>query len=172
MKLEVLPIAAKEPWYADGLRFTCTQCGNCCTGGPGFVWLTIEEVGRLGEHLKITSEETIERYCRRIGDRYSLKENRNGRGEYDCIFLKEEQTKVVQGEEVAVQTRRTCSVYAARPLQCRTWPFWDSNLSSPEIWEMSAKRCHGMNRGREFSRAEMEAIRDAADWPKRPPTSE
>ena len=21
-----------EPWYQDGLRFTCTRCGNCCTG--------------------------------------------------------------------------------------------------------------------------------------------
>ena len=27
------------PWYRDGLRFTCTRCGNCCTGAPGYVWV-------------------------------------------------------------------------------------------------------------------------------------
>ena len=30
------------PWYADGLPFTCTQCGDCCTGDPGYVWVTDE----------------------------------------------------------------------------------------------------------------------------------
>ena len=30
--------APGEPWYRDGLRFQCTQCGNCCTGDPGVVW--------------------------------------------------------------------------------------------------------------------------------------
>src|SRR5262245_18529291 len=30
-------IAVSEPWYQDGLEFTCTRCGKCCTGEPGFV---------------------------------------------------------------------------------------------------------------------------------------
>ena len=48
MKLEVLKDeAAEQPWYAEGLKFTCTQCGNCCTGGPGFVWISREEIRRL-----------------------------------------------------------------------------------------------------------------------------
>jgi Fe-S-cluster containining protein len=172
MKLDVLPSSeAKKPWYGDGLRFTCTQCGNCCTGGPGYVWISGEEIARVAEHLRITSEQTIERYCRKIGDRYSLKESRNVRGEHDCIFLKEECSERTEGNEVVTQSRRTCGIYAVRPLQCRTWPFWDSNLSSPEIWEMSAKRCHGMNRGRLFSQAEMEALQNADEWPSKPPTS-
>ncbi|MFM1805538.1 MAG: hypothetical protein RL136_2417, partial [Planctomycetota bacterium] len=33
---------AQAPWYAEGLRFECTQCGNCCSGGPGAVWFTPE----------------------------------------------------------------------------------------------------------------------------------
>lgn len=32
------------PWYAPGLSFTCTQCGNCCTGEPGVVWVSDEEI--------------------------------------------------------------------------------------------------------------------------------
>ena len=34
---------APAPWYAEGLRFKCTQCGGCCTGGPGFVWFDEDE---------------------------------------------------------------------------------------------------------------------------------
>jgi hypothetical protein len=45
MKLDVL-----ETWYADGLQFTCSQCGNCCTGGPGYVWMSKEEIVRLAEY--------------------------------------------------------------------------------------------------------------------------
>jgi Fe-S-cluster containining protein len=64
-----------------------------------------------------------------------------------------------------------CGIYPVRPLQCRTWPFWDGNLASAENWNAAAKRCPGMNRGRRFGKAEIEALRDATDWPDRPPTS-
>ena len=40
-------------WYRDGLRFECTQCGKCCTGAPGYVWLTIPEIYRIAEFLGI-----------------------------------------------------------------------------------------------------------------------
>jgi Fe-S-cluster containining protein len=171
MKLAVLQ-SNEATWYAAGLRFTCTQCGNCCTGGPGYVWISDEEVERLAAHLKLSVEDTIERYCRRIGSRLSLNEIRNPRGEYDCIFLKEERVPPANGGDTVVHAQRSCGIYPVRPLQCRTWPFWDGNLASPEIWEYSAQRCHGMNRGsRVFSRQEIEALRDAQRWPEDPPTS-
>src|SRR5689334_21137377 len=67
MNLHVLPtVDATQPWYADGLRFTCSQCGNCCTGGPGYVWISREEIVRLGEHLKLTAEQVVEEYCRKV----------------------------------------------------------------------------------------------------------
>ena len=157
MKLDVLP--EKQPWFADGLDFTCTQCGNCCTGPPGYVHLTDEELRRLANFLKISVEETTERYCRRMGSRLSLKEKR-GRGGWDCIFLEE------------VEGKRICTVYPVRPLQCRTWPFWDGNLESRKNWDVAAKRCPGMNRGgRHFAQEQIEALRDAQDWPENPPTS-
>ena len=43
--------AARPDWYDDGLRFECTQCGNCCTGPPGMVWFTPEEGRRMAEGL-------------------------------------------------------------------------------------------------------------------------
>ena len=83
MKLDV--IAEKQPWYASGLQFTCTQCGNCCTGGPGYVWISDTEIGRLAKHLKMSSAAVIAKYCRRIGKKYSLKENRTPEGNYEAV---------------------------------------------------------------------------------------
>ena len=29
----------QQAWYSEGLRFECTQCGACCSGEPGYVWV-------------------------------------------------------------------------------------------------------------------------------------
>lgn len=159
------------PWYAGGLKFTCSQCGNCCTGGPGYVWVSREEIVRLAEFLKITPEQTIERYCRKIDGRFSFTEKR-GPGGFDCIFLVESGERA-PSKGGAPLKRRGCSIYPVRPLQCRTWPFWPENLSGPADWEHAAKRCHGMDHGdRKFSSRQIEALRDARDWPDDPPTSQ
>ncbi|HEX4053665.1 MAG TPA: YkgJ family cysteine cluster protein [Tepidisphaeraceae bacterium] len=169
MKLNVLESPA-EPWFAEGLRFTCSQCGNCCSGPPGFVWVSREEIGRVAEYLGISRGEVVEKYCRKVGGRFSLKERRHPKhGGYDCIFIKEEPAQGKSGE--VTHTRRICSIYPVRPLQCRTWPFWTGNLASRRAWESAAKRCPGMNRGELFERDRIEKLRDAKDWPQKPPTS-
>ncbi len=166
-------LATPEPWYADGLDFTCSQCGNCCTGGPGYVFLTREEIRRVGDHLKLAPEQVVDKYCRKVGSRISLKEKR-GRGGYDCIFLEEIQaTRRPEGADRDITyTKRICSIYSVRPLQCRTWPFWDGNLASRKSWDAAAERCPGMNTtGRRFSQEQIESLRDANDWPENPPSS-
>jgi uncharacterized protein len=172
MKLPVLEKSSdSSPWYADGLKFTCSQCGNCCTGGPGYVWISKGEIALLAEHLKMTPAEVVERYCRKIDGKFSLKERRSPAGLYDCVFLKE-MSVPKQGDDKVVHTIRACSVYSVRPLQCRTWPFWPENLSTRKAWEHAARRCHGMNApGRTFSINQIHSIRDAAEWPEHPPTS-
>ncbi|HEY7115458.1 MAG TPA: YkgJ family cysteine cluster protein [Tepidisphaeraceae bacterium] len=174
MKLDVLPpesvAKSEEPWFAGGLSFSCTCSGNCCTGGPGFVWLSDDEVERLAAHLGLSRQETLERYCRKVGRGVSLKERRTPQGNYDCVFLEERPAEREKGK--VSLPRRVCGIYPVRPLQCRTWPFWEGNLSSRAKWESAAKRCPGMNRGRAFAREEIEALRDATDWPEDGPTSE
>ena len=49
-----------SPWYREGLRFTCTQCGDCCTGAPGYVWVNQEEIDQLAA---LVGEE-VERFER------------------------------------------------------------------------------------------------------------
>jgi Fe-S-cluster containining protein len=166
MKLDVLqPTEIDAPWYAAGLAFTCQQCGNCCTGGPGYVWISDQEIERLAALLRLSRQQVLERFCRPIGDRVSLKETRNTAGQYDCVFLQD-----VKHKDGTV--KRVCSVYEARPLQCRTWPFWDGVLASRQNWERAGERCHGINQGsRRFARQQIEALRDAIEWPDDPPTS-
>ena len=172
MRLKVISsVTEQSPWYAEGLTFTCTQCGNCCTGPPGYVWISSVELQRLAEFLKMQQCDVIERYCRKIDGKLSLKEKR-GAGGYDCIFLEERKVETVQGGEKVVHTKRVCTVYPVRPLQCRTWPFWPEILNSPKAWEHANGRCPGINQGqRAFSRDQIEVIRDAKDWPDQPPTS-
>ena len=118
-----------QPWFQEGLRFTCTGCGNCCSGPPGYVWLRQADVAALAAALELDVDTFEHRYVRRVGFRQSLVEFPNG----DCVFLDSE--------------TRKCTVYASRPLQCRTWPFWDSNLESPEAWSRTCQKCPGSGQG-------------------------
>ena len=120
------------PWYESGLRFTCTQCGNCCSGSPGYVWVTPGEIDAIAAELGISPKECTARHTRTAGRSRSLRERRNG----DCAFL-----------ERRPDGTTGCKVYRARPVQCRTWPFWKSNLESAEAWAAAARDCPGMNQG-------------------------
>ena len=72
------------PWYADGLKFHCTQCGDCCTGAPGYVWVNQEEIEAIAAAIgEQDLEKFREQYVRSVGVRKSLKERENG----DCVFF-------------------------------------------------------------------------------------
>ena len=140
---------AKEKWYRDGLKFTCTQCGNCCGGDPGYVWATKEEVRRIAEFLGRPDGRLDKTHLRRVGLHYSLTEKPGG----DCIFLTRENGKT------------GCSIYPVRPLQCRIWPFWSQNLRSGEAWnETNRKKCPGMNTGEHYTFVQIETARTRTSW--------
>ncbi len=125
-------------WYDDGLRFTCFKCGRCCTGAPGYVWLTRDDIKTLAEALEIAGSSFLKKYCRSVQGEISLLEHENG----DCVFY----------------TPSGCSVYQFRPRQCRAFPFWQHLLRSRSAWESEKKRCPGMGKGRKYSRAQIDAL--------------
>ena len=127
-----------EPWYNDGLRFTCTGCGDCCTGSPGFVWVNQEEITAMAAKVGLAVEEFESLFVRQVGVRKSLKEYSNG----DCVFFDNK--------------NRKCRVYEARPRQCHTWPFWDSNLRTREAWVETCKECPGSGQGRLYQLEEIQ----------------
>ncbi len=136
-----LPVV--QAWYAQGLRFECTGCGNCCTGGPGYVWITEPQIAAAAEYLQLSQAVFTRRHCRQINDLWSINERRNSDGDYDCVFL--HTGPLLPG---AKKPQRLCMIYPVRPRQCRDWPFWTSLLASREAWDRAAVRCPGMNHGK------------------------
>ncbi|MDR3302863.1 MAG: YkgJ family cysteine cluster protein [Treponema sp.] len=121
----------EKPFYAEGLRFTCTRCSDCCCHESGYVFLTEEDASMLVSMLRMRYTDFLDTYCRWIPlawgiEQLALREKSN----YDCIFWK-------QG----------CSVYEQRPRQCRAFPFWHSVVASVEAWTAAARTCPGMGSG-------------------------
>ena len=135
-------------WYAEGLHFSCQQCGACCTGEPGYVWVSRDELSLIAKFLKVTEDNLRSEHVRRVGFRLSLKEKPNG----DCIFLQD-------GKD-----GRGCKIYEVRPLQCRTWPFWNLNLASQSSWNQAGVKCPGINKGESHSFEKIEAERTRKKW--------
>ena len=138
-------------WYDQGLRFQCTQCGNCCTGPPGYVWCDDREAQTLAAHLGLTVAEFRRRYAHQAHGRWTLNEQWNEQVHgYDCVFLRRD----------PVSGKALCSVYEHRPNQCRTWPFWELNLQSHAHWHRAARDCPGMNTGRFYPVEQVRVLRD------------
>ncbi len=137
-------------WYAAGLHFGCAVCGRCCAGpGEGYIWVTQPEIELIAEHLNVTPEELRQRFLRQVRSRTTIVEHRLTK---DCVFLR------------TSEGMRQCAIYPVRPAQCRSWPFWPENLSSPEAWNRATLRCPGINRGRLYTCADIERIRENRPW--------
>ena len=123
-------------FYKKGLRFECTHCSRCCRLTPGYVFLTFKDLKDLMKATGLFQKSFLETYCREVNisgiKRISLKEKNN----LDCIFWE----------------NGGCAVYEYRPFQCKSYPFWSSNLSSPGAWEELKKSCPGVGRGRLHSK--------------------
>jgi Fe-S-cluster containining protein len=144
-------MAPNQSFYAQGLRFFCVRCSNCCRHESGVVFLSKKDVVVLARQMRIGYNDFIETYCRWVptdsGNRglsfLSLKEvlkREKEKSSYDCVFWE-----------------GGCTVYAARPLQCRAFPFWHSILASPQSWKSTAASCPGMGTGTLFTRNEIES---------------
>ncbi|MCL4430736.1 MAG: YkgJ family cysteine cluster protein [Epsilonproteobacteria bacterium] len=89
----------------------CASCGgNCCTGESGNIFVSVTEITAIAKLLGMEEGEFRRTYLRKEVYRYSLKE-KVVNGSHDCVFFN--------------RLQNGCSIYQARPLQCRTFPFWD-----------------------------------------------
>ena len=109
----------------DFKNFRCVRCGNCCTGGPGYVWVTIEEITSIAAKLNMSLEEFGPRFLRLVSNRYSLLEKPTG----DCIFY---------------DRSKGCTVYDARPEQCRAFPADPEGKFRFPAWMID--QCEGIKR--------------------------
>ena len=130
--------ARERVWYENGLRFRCVRCGRCCRDSevPSYVFLRDDDIRRLAEHLELSEAVFLARHCEDHDGGHVLR-NKPGA----CSFWEPE---------------TGCIVYAARPVQCRTWPFWPYNLRRTN-WKEAGEFCPGCDQGDLHSREEIES---------------
>jgi Fe-S-cluster containining protein len=112
------------------LRFECTGCGACCTGGADhYVETSAKERVAIRAFLKLSPSWFRRRYLVRVDtDTTGIRLGQDGR----CPFL---------GDD------NRCRIYPVRPRQCRTYPWWPELIENQRDWTDEARRCEGMNRG-------------------------
>ncbi len=112
------------------LRFECTGCGACCTGGGDhYVETDAREREAIRDFLGITPAWFRRRYLVRLAaNLIGVRLEANGR----CPFL---------GKD------NRCGIYPVRPRQCRTYPWWPELLETHRSWAGEGRRCEGINRG-------------------------
>lgn len=136
-----------KPRDIPRLRFECTGCGLCCTqrGSYAHVYVNATEVADLASSLGVTPAKLRRRYT--FVDDLGWRQLRFRDGA--CTFLD--------------PVTNRCRVYVARPVQCRTFPYWPE-LIGPRGWRREAKEmCEGMGQGPMVSREEVAAAMRAMD---------
>jgi Fe-S-cluster containining protein len=128
-----------KQFYANGLCFECQGSGNCCRAHDAFCFVWVDEADRrrLAGHLGLDVVIFTRDYCAQTDGQYHLTDVAR-----DCRFLQDHR----------------CRVYAARPTQCRTWPFWPS-LMNRASWERDVvSTCPGAGKGHRYSAREIDDI--------------
>lgn len=122
--------SAKPYYRRQPLHFQCTGCGACCTGGGGYhVFVERAEAVAICDYLGLSWPWFRRRYLTRTAQGLRvLRLERGGR----CTFL---------------GAGGGCTVYAARPLQCVTYPFWPEVVATRSAWQREARRCEGIDSG-------------------------
>jgi uncharacterized protein len=125
--------------WSKGVRFECQGSGKCCVsrGEYGYVYLSLKDRKRLASFLKLPTREFTRKFCKSEDGSIFLKNP-----EKPCRFLVD----------------KKCSVYEARPTQCRTWPFWPENMK-PRNWAREVESfCPGVGKGKMYSEKEIQDI--------------
>jgi uncharacterized protein len=130
----------EKEWWKNGVQFECQGSGKCCTshGEFGFVFLSLKDRRLMAKHLKINTAQFTKKYCVKYNGAFHLYEDPKNT---DCMFLKNKQ----------------CSVYEARPTQCRTWPFWPEVMGAKAWKKEVVSFCPGVGKGKVHSAKEIES---------------
>lgn len=147
--------AKKDIWYADGIQFECQGSGQCCVshGEYGFVYVTGADRKRMAALRGITTAEFTKNFCLKDEGLFRLRDGVSDDPKTPdakpCVFLE----------------KKRCTVYAARPAQCRTWPFWPETMSAKGWAKDVAKFCPGVGKGRVWPKEEIdEIIKEQKAW--------
>ena len=103
-------------------KFTPSACeacgGHCCTGESGYIWAKYEEIEKMAAFVNLSVEDFATMYLKKVKHRYSLIEKQLAPDNFACIFFD--------------ASKKRCTIYPVRPLQCRTFPFWEQFKNDEE----------------------------------------
>ena len=126
-------ITNEAPSWLNGrstMPFQCTACGKCCQT-KGDVYMSPDEVVVAAHLMGRTPSEFVETYASHLlGPSKTFVEGSSWirlseKGE-SCVFL---------GDD-----GKLCTIYEARPVQCRTYPFWPAIMQSIQSWDEECRR--------------------------------
>lgn len=109
----------------------CEGCGGkCCVGESGYVFVSIDEMQKIASFLALEFESFTKSYVRKVGYRFSFIE-KPYQNALACVFFDTDS--------------KQCSIYAHRPKQCRTYPFWEAhkNLDKNDLQTL-CNECKGI----------------------------
>ena len=127
--------------FKKGINFKCQGSSNCCVsrGSYGYVYLSKKDLTNIAKYLNISINLFEKNYCEYSNGYLHLKEiNTNGY----CQFLE----------------NKKCTIYTARPIQCRTWPFWNENMNAKKWNKEIVKFCPGIGKGKLISISKIKKI--------------
>jgi Fe-S-cluster containining protein len=116
-------------------HFECLRCGKCCSSGPN-VGLTAFDVLRIARFLNMDWRELRGRYIVAVVADVVAIPTLRGKVNNECVFLKHENGKPL------------CSIYPARPIRCRLYPFIPYGPSNNEVIYLDTC-CPGINTEKE-----------------------
>ncbi|RZA09338.1 MAG: YkgJ family cysteine cluster protein [Proteobacteria bacterium] len=127
---------SEAKWWKNGVQFECQGSGRCCVSrdGYGYVYVTLEDRRRFAKFFNLSLREFTKEYCEKDDGIWKIRDFTSA-----CRFLKENR----------------CSVYEARPTQCRTWPFWPETMKARAWKEEVAAYCPGVGKGRVWTAEEI-----------------
>ncbi len=135
-----------EPLYQrEALRFECTGCGACCVAsGDYYVYVTKNEIEKIGDFLGLSRAWFKRRYLQRLPD--------EGPEEGWVLAVSDDDLCVFLGKD------RRCSVYSVRPAQCSSYPYWPEVVLRKSDWLRESRRCEGIGRGKIVSKKMIAAL--------------
>jgi Fe-S-cluster containining protein len=95
------------------------------------VFISQSDLGDLCEYLPLDRRSVIDSYCRWVPFGSAVHLSLQEKANKDCVFWKD----------------GGCSVYPARPTQCRTYPFWNTIVDDEQHWNSEADECPGIGLG-------------------------
>lgn len=110
-----------------GFRFICQRgCTRCCSV-TGYVYLTGDDLKLAAAFLRLSPRTFERRYVYRTRHLLRLRKPRGSQ----CHFL----------------TETGCVLHPAKPMQCRTFPFWPETVGSHAEWRKLKAYCPGIGKG-------------------------